>query len=90
MGAESVVSENREEHTITISPEENDQNKMIPLPVPVSSGFNSEEFLARVNMNAKLNNILRSPTKTPSGIRQRSLFTATATSSSVRLVFCLS
>jgi len=39
------------------------------------SSFNSEDFLSRVNMNEKINNILRSPTKNSNGVRQRSVFT---------------
>lgn len=46
------------------------------LPVPIVSGFNTEEFLARVSMNEKINNILRSPTKTTMGVRQRTVFTS--------------
>ncbi|KAI9578031.1 wurstfest [Glossina fuscipes fuscipes] len=56
--------------------------KMPALPVPSINGFNTEEFLARVNMNEKINNILRSPRKTPNGVRQRSVFTAITPSSS--------
>ncbi|XP_036332691.1 uncharacterized protein LOC118744040 [Rhagoletis pomonella] len=52
------------------------------LPVSSVIGFNTEDFLARVNMNEKINNILRSPTKTPNGVRQRSVFTAITPSSS--------
>lgn len=50
--------------------------KASPLPVSSISGFNTEEFLARVNMNEKINYLLRSPTKTANGSRQRSVFTA--------------
>lgn len=57
------------------------------LPVSSLIGFNTEDFLARVNMNEKINNILRSPTKTPNGVRQRSVFTA-ITPSSVSWHFC--
>ncbi|XP_030380201.1 uncharacterized protein LOC115628291 [Scaptodrosophila lebanonensis] len=37
--------------------------------------FNAEDFLTRAQMNDKINNILRSPTKAPNGVRQRSVFT---------------
>ena len=50
--------------------------KASPLPVSSINGFNTEEFLARVNMNEKINYLLRSPTKTANGSRQRSVFTA--------------
>lgn len=55
--------------------------KILALPVSSINGFNTEEFLARVNMNEKINNILRSPRKTPNGVRQRSVFTAITPSS---------
>lgn len=48
-------------------------------PIVVNGGFNTDEFLARININSKINNILRSPSKTPSGVRQRSVFTTTTT-----------
>ncbi|KAM7343561.1 wurstfest [Cochliomyia hominivorax] len=50
--------------------------KITALPVQTINGFNTEEFLARVNMNEKINYLLRSPTKTPNGTRQRSVFTS--------------
>ncbi|XP_033255134.1 uncharacterized protein LOC117194746 isoform X2 [Drosophila miranda] len=37
--------------------------------------FNAEDFLSRAQMNDKINNILRSPTKPPNGVRQRSVYT---------------
>lgn len=37
--------------------------------------FNAEDFLSRAQMNDKINNILRSPTKAPNGVRQRSVYT---------------
>ncbi|XP_043644361.1 uncharacterized protein LOC122613977 isoform X1 [Drosophila teissieri] len=37
--------------------------------------FNAEDFLSRAQLNDKINNILRSPTKAPNGVRQRSVFT---------------
>ncbi|XP_030558593.1 uncharacterized protein LOC115761105 isoform X2 [Drosophila novamexicana] len=37
--------------------------------------FNAEDFLWRAHMNNKINNILRSPTKAPNGVRQRSVYT---------------
>ncbi|XP_033255297.1 uncharacterized protein LOC117194940 isoform X3 [Drosophila miranda] len=37
--------------------------------------FNAEHFLSRAQMNEKINNILRSPTKPPNGVRQRSVYT---------------
>ncbi|XP_068147371.1 uncharacterized protein fest isoform X1 [Drosophila tropicalis] len=37
--------------------------------------FNAEDFLSRAQMNDKINNILRSPTKTSNGVRQRSVYT---------------
>ena len=66
-----------------------EKTKALPEAVPKTTlptvntinGFNTEEFLARVNMNEKINNILRSPTKTPNGVRQRSVFTAITPSS---------
>ncbi|XP_033255266.1 uncharacterized protein LOC117194910 [Drosophila miranda] len=36
--------------------------------------FNAEDFLSRAQMNDKIN-ILRSPTKPPNGVRQRSVYT---------------
>ncbi|XP_061399619.1 uncharacterized protein LOC133335353 [Musca vetustissima] len=60
---------------------END-NSVKPLthstPVVLNGGFNTDEFLARINMNSKINNILRSPPKTPTGIRQRSVYTTSS------------
>ncbi|KRF80369.1 uncharacterized protein [Drosophila virilis] len=48
--------------------------------------FNAEDFLWRVQMNDKINNILRSPTQAPNGVRQRSVYTNNNPSpSSVRL-----
>ncbi|KAI8035723.1 uncharacterized protein LOC128256936 [Drosophila gunungcola] len=53
-----------------------------PAPVPVATPkssrvgiFNAEDFLSRAQMNDKINNILRSPTKAPNGVRQRSVYT---------------
>ncbi|XP_026836100.1 uncharacterized protein LOC6547336 isoform X2 [Drosophila erecta] len=49
-----------------------------PLATPKSGRvgiFNAEDFLSRAQLNDKINNILRSPTKTPNGVRQRSVFT---------------
>ncbi|BFG06224.1 uncharacterized protein DMAD_04779 [Drosophila madeirensis] len=37
--------------------------------------FNAEDFLSRAQMNDKINNILRSPTKPANGVRQRSVYT---------------
>ncbi|XP_033255288.1 uncharacterized protein LOC117194936 isoform X2 [Drosophila miranda] len=37
--------------------------------------FNAEDFLSRAQTNDKINNILRSPTKPPNGVRQRSVYT---------------
>ncbi|KAH8258429.1 hypothetical protein KR038_011426 [Drosophila bunnanda] len=37
--------------------------------------FNAEDFLSRAQMNDKINNILRSPTKASNGVRQRSVYT---------------
>ncbi|XP_062129980.1 uncharacterized protein LOC133841477 isoform X1 [Drosophila sulfurigaster albostrigata] len=37
--------------------------------------FNAKDFLSRAQMNDKINNILRSPTKAPNGVRQRSVYT---------------
>ncbi|KAH8400843.1 hypothetical protein KR009_001401 [Drosophila setifemur] len=37
--------------------------------------FNAEDFLSRAQMNDKINNILRSPTKATNGVRQRSVYT---------------
>ncbi|TDG38311.1 hypothetical protein AWZ03_015267, partial [Drosophila navojoa] len=37
--------------------------------------FNAEDFLSRAQTNDKINNILRSPTKAPNGVRQRSVYT---------------
>ncbi|XP_033246771.1 uncharacterized protein LOC117187923 isoform X2 [Drosophila miranda] len=37
--------------------------------------FNAEDFLSRAQMNDKINNILRSPTKPTNGVRQRSVYT---------------
>ncbi|XP_043072008.1 uncharacterized protein LOC6559852 isoform X2 [Drosophila grimshawi] len=37
--------------------------------------FNAEDFLSRAQMNVKINHILRSPTKVPNGVRQRSVYT---------------
>ncbi|XP_037808195.1 uncharacterized protein LOC119601355 [Lucilia sericata] len=53
-----------------------ESQKVTPLPVSSINAFNTEEFLARVNMNEKINYLLRSPTKTPNGTRQRSVFTS--------------
>ncbi|KRG04660.1 uncharacterized protein Dmoj_GI19041, isoform B [Drosophila mojavensis] len=48
--------------------------------------FNAEDFLSRAQTNDKINNILRSPTKSPNGVRQRSVYTNNNPSpSSVRL-----
>lgn len=54
----------------------------LPCPAPLAtpkSGrvgiFNAEDFLSRAQLNDKINNILRSPTKAPNGVRQRSVFT---------------
>lgn len=62
-------------------------NALKNIPLASNSGtFNTDDFLSRVNMNDKINNILRSPTKAPNGIRQRSVFTAitpTTVSSSI-------
>lgn len=49
-----------------------------PLATPKSGRvgiFNAEDFLSRAQMNDKINNILRSPTKAPNGVRQRSVYT---------------
>jgi len=49
-----------------------------PLTTPKSARvgiFNAEDFLSRAQLNDKINNILRSPTKAPNGVRQRSVFT---------------
>ncbi|EDX07802.1 uncharacterized protein LOC6735244 [Drosophila simulans] len=49
-----------------------------PLATPKSGRvgiFNAEDFLSRAQLNDKINNILRSPTKAPNGVRQRSVFT---------------
>ncbi|XP_017054098.2 LOW QUALITY PROTEIN: uncharacterized protein LOC108096752 [Drosophila ficusphila] len=50
-----------------------------PLVATPKSGrvgiFNAEDFLSRAQMNDKINNILRSPTKAPNGVRQRSVYT---------------
>lgn len=69
----SAVSKEQteEKQNATTEPE-----KITPLPVQTINGFNTEEFLARVNMNEKINYLLRSPTKTPNGTRQRSVFTS--------------
>ncbi|XP_054736837.1 uncharacterized protein LOC129243670 [Anastrepha obliqua] len=75
----SPVKERLEEKPKLAQPE---TPKTPSLPVSSVIGFNTEDFLARVNMNEKINNILRSPTKTPNGVRQRSVFTAIAPSSS--------
>ncbi|XP_067630293.1 uncharacterized protein fest [Eurosta solidaginis] len=63
-------------------PTQPEKPKTPSLPVSSVISFNTEDFLARVNMNEKINNILRSPTKTPNGVRQRSVFTAITPSSS--------
>ncbi|XP_070134024.1 uncharacterized protein fest isoform X2 [Drosophila bipectinata] len=57
-----------------------DEPKQEPTPVATpKSGrvgiFNAEDFLSRAQMNDKINNILRSPTKPPNGVRQRSVYT---------------
>lgn len=72
-GNNSAVSKEQTEEKQNATTE---PTKITPLPVQTINGFNTEEFLARVNMNEKINYLLRSPTKTPNGTRQRSVFTS--------------
>ncbi|XP_033149146.1 uncharacterized protein LOC108595913 [Drosophila busckii] len=62
------------------SPEQQQQQQQQPeVIVTPKSGrvgiFNAEDFLSRAQRNDKINNILRSPTKAPNGVRQRSVYT---------------
>lgn len=92
--AEKTFNENAEKsataQSSTTSPQQQAQQpqsnvlstqtlKNFPLTASTSM-FSTDDFLSRVNMNEKINNILRSPNKTPNGIRQRSVFTANAPS----------
>uniref|UniRef100_A0A1A9W2F2 Uncharacterized protein n=1 Tax=Glossina brevipalpis TaxID=37001 RepID=A0A1A9W2F2_9MUSC len=79
---ESKPSENEQIEEKSKGQVESPKMPAHPVPIPTINGFNAEEFLARVSMNEKINNILRSPTKTPNGVRQRSVFTAITPSSS--------
>ncbi|KAL7737079.1 hypothetical protein ACLKA6_005297 [Drosophila palustris] len=56
--------------------ESKQQQEVIVTPKSGRVGiFNAEDFLSRAQMNDKINNILRSPTKAPNGVRQRSVYT---------------
>lgn len=79
---DKMITENVDSKDVSLEqPEEKPKTEVEPakistLPVSSINGFNTEEFLARVNMNEKINYLLRSPTKTPNGTRQRSVFTS--------------
>ncbi|XP_037946550.1 uncharacterized protein LOC119678654 [Teleopsis dalmanni] len=57
------------------------ESPKVTLPLPHVATLSEDDFLARVNMNDKINSILRSPSKTPKSVRQRSVYTGINTSS---------
>lgn len=87
----ATAKELQQQQTDTEKPKAQPETPKTPsLPtVTTINGFNTEDFLARVNMNEKINNILRSPTKTPNGVRQRSVFTAITPSSVSKFLYRL-
>lgn len=77
---------NTENSEIDAVPKEQMEEKpQIQIQPPKSvgniNGFNKDDFLAQLNMNEKISYLLRSPTKTTNGTRQRSVFTAITVSS---------
>ncbi|KAH8269474.1 hypothetical protein KR018_003868 [Drosophila ironensis] len=72
--AKSNTKEAQCQHSANDEP----KTETAPLATPKSGRvgiFNAEDFLSRAQMNDKINNILRSPTKAPNGVRQRSVYT---------------
>lgn len=73
-----VTKPNTKEVQCQLAPcdETKPQQEVIVTPKSGRVGiFNAEDFLSRAQINDKINNILRSPTKAPNGVRQRSVYT---------------
>lgn len=73
-----VTKPNTKEVQCQLAPpdESKPQQEVIVTPKSGRVGiFNAEDFLSRAQINDKINNILRSPTKAPNGVRQRSVYT---------------